>query len=141
MSHACTGKQFAQVLRLFKNSGWQDLHLPEGLRTARAWHLAVRRDIEEHDQFEHNDVAVACGIEHECLILSIRRDLPGTLLQMISEGPGSLHFWAAKEFARDGERIFDALWNGERWLKLQVRAHVPVPDTMSSIRSAGSACL
>ena len=89
----------------------------------------MRNNIEEHDQFEHIDVAAACGFEDECLVLSIRRDLPGTLLRMISKGPGSLHLWAAKEYAENGERIFDALWNGERWTNLQVRAHITLQDT------------
>ena len=93
--------------------------------------------MDEYDHFEHIDVAAACGIEHECLNLSVRRDLPGTLLRMISEGPGSLYFWAVKKFAEDGERIFDALRNGKRWMNLQVRENISVQDTMSSIRSAG----
>ena len=46
-----------------------------------------------------------------------------------ADGPGSLHLWAAKEYAENGERIFDALWNGERWTNLQVRAHITVQDT------------
>ena len=83
LSYACTGKQFAHVLQLFHNSGWQNLHLPQELRTVRDWHLAVRRSVDKHEQFEHIDVAAACGIKHECLILSIRRDLPGTFLRMI----------------------------------------------------------
>lgn len=111
--------------------------MPEELRTVRAWHVARRREIDKLDEFEHIDVAAGCGINHECLILSIWKDLPGTLLRMISDGPGNLHFWAAKEFAHNGERIFHALWNGERWLKLQVRADVFVQGTMSSIRFAG----
>ena len=137
LPHACTGQRFAEVIALFKSSGWQDLHLPEEMRTVRAWHLAMRNSIDEHDQFEHIDVAAACGIEDECLVLSIRRDLPDTLMRMITQGPGSLHFWAVKEFAENGERLFDALWNGERWVNLQVRAHATVQDTMSSVSSAG----
>lgn len=69
--------------------------------------------IDGYDQFEHIDVAAARGTEDECLVLSIRRDPRGTLLRMITEGPGSLHLWAVEETAENGERIFDALLSGE----------------------------
>ena len=124
MSHrVCwsTGKQFADLLKIFRRHEWEDLHLPEDLRTARAWQLALRREIPEYEDFEHIDIAAACGIEDECLILSVRRDLEKTLLRMIEEGPGSLHFWASKKFSEDDERLFDNLWNGDRWNDLQVR--------------------
>jgi len=117
---ACTGKKFTELLQLFKQHGWEDLHIPEELRTARAWHLALRRGIAEFDKFEHIDIAAECGIAGECLILSIRKDLPGALKHMITEGPGSLHFWASKAFTADGERLFNALWNGDRWIDLEV---------------------
>ena len=87
---ACTGKKVAELMKLFQRHAWEDLHIPEELRTARAWHLALRRGIAEYDEFEHIDVAAECGIEGECLILSVQRDLAGTLPRMITEGPGSL---------------------------------------------------
>lgn len=54
----------------------------------------------------------------------MRKDLAKVLKRMIADGPGEVHLWAQKKFSEDNERLYDALWNGDRWNDLQARAHL-----------------